>query len=80
MQEKKNYDYEWTEKLSVILSDKRLASKYHKKYGKYLTIKCTESFFRRYFWKVERAFLEMLLKQYGDIDFRAAVNEWEQNN
>lgn len=73
----KDYDYEQTDKLSVILSDKRLMSKYHKKYGKYITIKCTDSFFRKYFWKVERAFLELLLQKYGDIGFRTAVDKWE---
>lgn len=71
------WDYKDSDKISKILSDKRLSTRYGGRYGKYLEIYCGNSFKGGYkFWKVERAALEMLLEKYGDVSFREAIRQW----
>lgn len=74
----KNYDYESTDKLSTILADKRLVTKYHKRYGKYLKINLGRQYSGYPYWQVERALLEDLLKKFGDITFGEAIKKWSK--
>lgn len=66
-----NYDYYHTEKLEKILSDDRLKSKYGKKYSKYLRI----GFADGTVYRASRAFLELLLKGYGNVSFGEAYGK-----
>lgn len=75
---KEPWDYTNSDKLSKILSDKKLSTRYGGRYGKYLEIFCGYNLKGGYkYWKVDRAGLEFLLDKFGDVKFKEAIEKWE---
>lgn len=64
-------DFEAKDKISKLLSHKKLMGKYGPKYGKYL-----EGYVKGDIWQLDRSALELMAEKYGDVTVAEAVEKF----